>query len=187
MKKAEDVLSEISDNLQEIMDEHEGDINVFTSPSRMPILNSFALMFSNSLLMSIDDYNLTRNDIRVILKLCELMQFGNQLRISFAEVGKSLHIDKSMISKHIKKLKEAKIIIENDYGSLYLNPHIIAKGKFLQKGRDDELIKVLELGAKAIMGTNVRPSIMLTKKVDRQYPNLLSMIDKDMAKDKDKE
>ena len=52
-----------------------------------------------------------------------------------------------------------------------MNPQIIAKGKFLQKG-DENLIHLLEKGAEALEGTNVKPSI-LTPKMQKEKTKII--------------
>ena len=72
-----------------------------------------------------------------------------------------LKYKRNNITRHVSKLKQAKLIIDDD-GNIFLNPQIIAKGKFLQKG-DENLIHLLEKGAEALEGTNVKPSILTPK------------------------
>jgi len=198
MDCAETILQKVADDLQETIDKNDTPVNVFTAPARMPIVNQFALLFHDSFLMSIDDYALTRNDIRVVLKIIELMKFGNLVKISWSDVGSSLGINRSNMSRHMANLRRARLIVDDAGGNTYLNPQIIAKGKFLQQSGDKTLIEVLELGAAAIEGTRMQPSILtknLRAKKKAEYKdnkeknlkhqmNMLAMIDRDIEKEK---
>ena len=161
MKAADQIATTIAQGINEHLDTNN-DVNVFSMPARMPIVNNFVLLFYNSFLQSIDDYNLSINDVRVMLKIVDLMKFGNLLKLSWSSVGRSLGIAPKNMVRHVSKLKDARLLINDADGNTYLNPQICSKGKFLQKlGKNgNELIKVLELGADALQGTNIEPSIV---------------------------
>lgn len=168
-------LTEVAQKLQSTLDEGHKTVNVFAMPARMPIVNQFALLFHTSLLETIDEYNLTLNDLRVILKVIELMQFGNLVKISWLDVGKALNIKKQNMSKHVRNLKASGLLITHE-GATYLNPQIIAKGKFLQqRGQETEDLKhLLNAGAEALEGSSRSPSILtpeLSKEIQRKKEN----------------
>lgn len=168
MKDSATILGNIAEGLQDTIEKTgTTQVNVFSSPARMPIVNNYVLLFYQALLQTIDDYNLTLNDLRVILKILEMMQFGNVVKLSWSDVGNRLNIRRQNMAKHIKKLKDAAILIDDEGGNTYLNPHIIAKGKFLQDKNDKSLVDILNLGAQALEGTNVSPNI-LTEKIKRK-------------------
>lgn len=173
IKQGENVVQEIVDGLQQTMNEGEKSVNVYVAPNKMPIVNQFALMFNTAFLQTIDDYKLTLNDVRVLLKIVELMRFGNLVRISWNQVAKQLNMASSNVSRHVKNLKKALLLIEDAKdGNMYLNPHIIAKGKFLDRG-DEDTIHVLNLGAEALEGTSVKPSIITNQIRKKQHKNEL--------------
>lgn len=153
---AQDVLTSLLEQLQGQIDSKNAKLFLSSGRFKMKILNEFALMFASVFLQTIDDYKLTRNDIRVVLKIIEYAQFGNLLRMSYSSLSKDLNIHKADISKSIKRLKESKLIVDID-GSLYLNPHIICKGRFnTSDSKDEELIN---RSADALEETNRKPSI----------------------------
>ena len=86
---------------------------------------------TSAFLSMIDECKLTRNEIRLALKLIQKVQSGCLIRISWASFGESLGIKRNNMPRHIKALKEAQILIEDDGGNVFLNPQIIAKGKIL--------------------------------------------------------
>ena len=182
---AEKAFGSLIEDIQAKMDESNGRISVYTSPSKMPIVNQFALLFFSAFLSIIDEFKLSRNDIRVILKIIELMQFGNLVKLSWSSLGESLGITKNNMVRHIKTLKEASILIEDD-GNIFLNPQIIAKGKFLPSKADEDMVRLLDLGAEALKNTKAEPSILTPtiKKEMRERAlekKKINQIDEDMG------
>lgn len=157
-RNVESSLLDVVENIQNQMDTTNAQIFVYSGKRKMQIVNEFAIMFGTAFLQCIDDYNLSRNDIRVVLKIIEYMKFGNLVRMSYSSIAKDLNIDKSNISKTIKKLRENKLII-TDNGNDYLNPHVIAKGNFI----DDSGERLLNKAAEELEGTNISPSIITSK------------------------
>lgn len=153
---AEDALTSLLTQLQSQMDSKNAKLFVSSGRFRMKILNEFALMFASAFLQTIDDYKLTRNDIRIVLKIIEYAQYGNLLRMSYTTLANDLNIDRADISKSIKRIKKSQLIIDID-GSLYLNPHIICKGRFNTADENDE--KIINKSADALEGSNRLPSI----------------------------
>lgn len=151
----ENSLKDLLENVQDHIDSTNSQVFVYTGKRKMQIINEFAILFVTAFLQCIDDYNLTRNDIRVMLKIIEYMKFGNLLRMSYSSIAKDLNIDKSNVSKTIKKLKENKLIITIN-GSDYLNPHVIAKGSFIDEGGE----MLLNQAADELEGSNITPSIL---------------------------
>lgn len=153
-------LDKILDHIQTNMDEKNSDLNVFVGKERMDICNDFVILFYNSLLNIINEYNLSKTDIKAILQILEYMQYGNLVRMSYAQLARNIGIDPSNINKTIKKLKQSNLLIEKE-GSLYLNPHVISKGKF--KNKDENARDLLEYSAKLLEGSDLTPSILTPK------------------------
>lgn len=192
-KNAADVLASTADLMQEKMDETNAQVNVFVSKSKMPIVNQFVLLFYQSFLFTIDEYNLSRNEIRTVLKILEYTQFGNLIQLSYTKLAKDLNMDKANTSRIIKKLKAASLLIDDD-GNLFLNPQIIAKGSFLK--RDEiETEKLLEKGAELMKQTigstpNILTDSLRKKEREKKYQksnhhqaSLLDYTDSDSSED----
>ena len=165
---SEKALNGILDNIQNNMDEKNSDLNIFIGKERMDIRNDFVILFYNSLLSIINEYNLSKTDIKAILKILEYMQYGNLIRMSYAQLARDIGVDPSNINKTIRKLKQSKLLIEKD-SNLYLNPHVISKGKF--KNKDDEAKELLEYSAQLLEDLNLEPSILtpnLRKKINEK-------------------
>lgn len=164
---SDEALNEILDNIQTNMDEKNSDLNVFIGKEKMDICNDFVILFYNSLLSIINEYNLSKTDIKAVLQILEYMQYGNLVRMSYAQLARDIGIDPSNINKVIKKLKQSYLLIEKN-NNLYLNPHIIAKGRF--KKKDNDAKELLEYSAELLDGTSVKPSI-LTHKIKHKMQN----------------
>lgn len=153
---AETTLTSLLEQLQNQIDSKNAKLFISSGKFKMRILNEFVLMFASIFLQTIDDYKLTRNDIRVVLKIIEYAQYGNLLKMSYSTLAKDLSIDKGDISKSIKRIKNSQLIIDID-GNLYLNPHIICKGRFNVSDENDE--KIINKSADLLDGSNRKPSI----------------------------
>lgn len=170
-KSSSEALDEILDNIQTNMDEKNSDLNLFIGKEKMDICNDFVILFYNSLLNIIEEFNLSKIDIKAILKILEYMQYGNLIKMSFAQLARDINIDPTNISRVIKKLKNSQLLIERN-NNMYLNPHIIAKGRF--KRKDNDAKELLEYSAELLNGTSIKPSI-LTQKIKNKMRNDLNI------------
>lgn len=161
-RNAEMAQEGIIENLQNLMNEKNSDVVVISQKGKMEITNNFVLCFYNSLKVLINQFNLSKTDIMAILQILEYMQYGNLVRMSYAKLARDIGIDERNISRVIRKLKAAKLLIVKDE-NLYLNPHIIAKGNF--KRKEEIHNDVLNICADEIFklqdeGIDIEPSIM---------------------------
>lgn len=180
---AEAVLTNTSEKLQEKMDQTGCHPNVFIIPEKTKFLNEFVLLFIENFEFIIDEYNLSKNDIRVIIKILKNMKFGNLISLSNSALATDLRMDKSNVSKILKKLRKTELIIDKD-GSLFFNPHIAAKGSM--KKRQEETRQLLDYSAMILEenDSKVTPSIgtdnierMLKNKEERQKDETQKKID----------
>ena len=85
----------------------------------------------------ISELDLSKNDLKVFLAMCSVMDFENYIRINQSELAKKIHTDQGNISRSIKKLLELNIITEGPRAGLnktyMLNPNIGIKGKHRQQ------------------------------------------------------
>lgn len=135
-KNANDTLIDVAQGLQKHMDHKEARSNVIIAKNRMQTFNEYAFLFASNINSIIDQYNLNRSEIRVVLKLIEYMYFGNLLSFSNSKLAKDLNLDPSNCSKIVKRLKKTELIVEDD-GNLYFNPHIACKGTLDEKHPED--------------------------------------------------
>lgn len=162
-KTAEDARDEILNAIDQKMTNKNSDVNVSIWQGRMDICNEYVLLFFANFKNIIVAYKLTKTDILVIMQMLEYMQYGNLLRISYAKLAKDVGIDPKNINKTIKRLRDSDLLIEID-DNTYLNPHVIAKGKF--KKKDEKVAKLLERIAE-MQNEHITPSI-LTDKLKKQ-------------------
>lgn len=157
----ETALDEIKDAIQEGIDRNGGEFNLFVSTGqkkeRMNLVNPFAFLFYENLLDIIDECNLSRLEIRAILKILSYMEFGNLVRMSYSQLMRDIGSDPSNGSKVIKRLREAKVLVEVN-GNTYLNPHLILKGRI--KSKDAASQEVIERAADELVEFGVSPSVM---------------------------
>lgn len=73
--------------------------------------------------------DISSNELKVIAKILNKMEFGNCFHISQAKLCQELNIKKSNMSIIFKKLKSKAIIIDKD-GDLFMNSNIFLKGQY---------------------------------------------------------
>lgn len=163
-KSANEILNLVAENLQSTLDENNASANIFISKKKMHIINPYVLLFISNFSKIIDNYNLTKNEIRVVLKILELMQFGNLINITWTEVAKELNIEKSNFFKILRRLKNTELIVRiNEH--TFFNPHIACKG--ILKECDENSEQLLNISADVLtkdFDNEFTPSIT-TKKI----------------------
>lgn len=73
--------------------------------------------------------DISSNELKVIAKILNKMEFGNCFHVSQAKLCKELNIKKSNMSIIFKKLKSKSLIIDKD-GDLFMNSNIFLKGQY---------------------------------------------------------
>ncbi|CBG88807.1 hypothetical protein [Citrobacter rodentium] len=74
------------------------------------------------------ELNISKNELKVIARILNIMEFGNCFHISQAKLCRDLDIKKSNMSIVFTKLKKKGIIINKD-GDLFMNSNIFLKGQ----------------------------------------------------------
>ncbi|RQM36328.1 DNA-binding protein [Erwinia psidii] len=74
------------------------------------------------------ELNISKNELKVIARILNIMEFGNCFHISQAKLCRDLDIKKSNMSIVFTKLKKKGIIIDKD-GDLFMNSNIFLKGQ----------------------------------------------------------
>ena len=74
------------------------------------------------------ELDISKNELKVIARILNIMEFGNCFHISQAKLCRDLDIKKSNMSLVFKKLKMKGIIIDKD-GDLFMNSNIFLKGQ----------------------------------------------------------
>lgn len=94
-------------------------------------------------LMKLED-NLSGSEFKILFYFCDLMQHGNLLLINFSQsvLAKDLNMSQANISKCLKKLREKKILIEEN-GHTFINSNLFLKGQYhsLNKERRQYIVQ----------------------------------------------
>ena len=103
-------------------------------------------MFATTMFRAIIEFDLSKNDVIVLLGYCSLLEYGNVSRKSQADVAKKIGIAQPTVARSVRKLKEVGIFYstENDPRSIYINPAFIATGdssQFQEKIEEWERLK----------------------------------------------
>lgn len=137
----EDSVKELVKGINEI---GKPDISISVMSKRLKPQETFVFYFIANMNTLIQDQAITKQDIAVLMKYAEKMQYGNQLSISQQDIADELEIDKSKVSKSVKKLIERGVFYK-EKRSMYLNWKYLAKGNLTEfiKG-EKEKQKVLK-------------------------------------------
>lgn len=81
-------------------------------------------------LMKLED-NLSGAEFKILFYFCNLMQHGNLLLINFSQsvLAKDLNMSQANISKCLKKLREKKILVDEN-GHTFINSNLFLKGQY---------------------------------------------------------
>lgn len=110
---------------------------IFIGRRRIKPINQFVLLFYENLREIIEEFDLNTTNLRVLLVLIEKMEFGNLVQLNQSALAKELGMQRQNLHRAFKKLKEVGLLLEVD-SSLYINPHVIAKGSLLDQKLDEE-------------------------------------------------
>jgi predicted transcriptional regulator len=105
------------------------DVNLFVSKEtyKLKPKNQFAILFYDSLDELIESANLSKLDIRIILRLLKRLEAGNLLSYTQLALSKELGTSTASISRSIKRLIKSQILIRTENGEEYVNPQVISK------------------------------------------------------------
>lgn len=132
----------------EFIEEYAREVNIKSTTTiqkdkKLSIQNEFVITFLDNFDKIITDYKITNSEMRVILYMLKKMEFGNLLILKQTSVCDALDIKKANMSNIFKKLKDKKILIEDEDKNLYINSNIFMKG--LPHKLNKEKINTLKL------------------------------------------
>lgn len=144
-KNTESKLKELpKEKVQEILDgiNHVGEREILVNVSRRKekIEEEFVFYFLINMNTLIRDTEITKQDIAVLMQYAAKMKYGNQLNISQGDIAEDLGIDKSKVSRSVKKLIERNVFYKEGR-SMFLNWRFLAKGNlsdFIKAERENK-------------------------------------------------
>lgn len=124
----------VEDILQGINSLGEPEITVSVARKNIKLADEFVFYFLTNMNSLMADPEITKQDLMVLMQYATKMKYGNQLSISQLDIAEDLKIDKSKVSKSVKKLIERGVFYR-EKRSLFMN------WKFLAKGNLNDFIK----------------------------------------------
>jgi len=105
-----------------------GNIEVRTTKRRETIApaNAFSLCFHASMAQIMDKTNMSRTALRLLFELIDISAVGNLISINQTGLAARLGVSKTSVSRNMKALVNAGIVLEMPHG-LFLNPQLISK------------------------------------------------------------
>lgn len=104
------------------------DVSVHVTGRKEAVLQSFVMVFPDKLSELLLADKLTTIDMKIIVGICKILQFGNMVSLSQQGLADSLGIHRVSVNKSLKKMTELGVIIDTKLGR-FVNPAIIVKGK----------------------------------------------------------
>lgn len=109
---------------------HKDTTNIYSRKENIKSIKKdvdYVHMFTKNF-QQLAELNISKNELKVIARILNIMEFGNCFHISQAKLCRDLDIKKSNMSLVFKKLKKKGIIIDKD-GDLFMNSNIFLKGQ----------------------------------------------------------
>ena len=125
----------------------EMDISVNVARQRIKPDQEFIFYFLTNMDSLIRDPDITKQDIAVLMKYAAKMQYGNQISIAQADIAEDLGIDKSNVSKSVRKLTQKGVFLK-DRRSLMMNWKYLAKGNlsdFIKADKENNKLSRFQL------------------------------------------
>jgi len=129
-KKSTEVPTQFASDMIQAEQDHGNRVSVYVSdPSdyRIKPREPFVMLFYKSLLSVIIEKNLTTTDLKTILAVLDFVSFGNVVSLTHQDVAKKSGLVRQQVTRSLHKLVIAEVLLKSDGGSLFLNPHLIAK------------------------------------------------------------
>lgn len=122
MAKIAESMEQIIESMRDIEDR---DINVFTSGTLIKPSANFVLLFYDTFSKLLNKLTLT--DIKVLIGLLKVTQFGNCISINHTKLAEICSIHRVQVSKAMKNLERENCIFTCEFGT-FVNPSLISKG-----------------------------------------------------------
>lgn len=109
---------------------HKDTTNIYSRKENIKSIKKdvdYVHMFTKNF-QQLAELDISKNELKVIARILNIMEFGNFFHISQAKLCRDLDIKKSNMSLVFKKLKKKGIIIDKD-GDLFMNSNIFLKGQ----------------------------------------------------------
>ena len=110
----------VEDILQGINSLGEPEITVSVARKNIKLADEFVFYFLTNMNSLMADPEITKQDLMVLMQYATKMKYGNQLSISQLDIAEDLKIDKSKVSKSVKKLIERGVFYR-EKRSLFMN------------------------------------------------------------------
>ena len=119
---------EVAEQVQGLQEKGNVKVTAIIQPEKKNSLKSEFVMAFTSNLRALAELNISQSELKVITYILEIMEYGNLISLNQSQIARDLDMKKSNMSVIFKKLKQKKILIEDEDKNLYMNANIFAKG-----------------------------------------------------------
>lgn len=114
---------------------------------KIKVNTEFVLLFTENLQTLLKEKGpnaITFTEFKVMLSIVKFSSYKNIYKVTQQKVAADTELDKAVVSKAVKKLKDKKLLIE-DEGLEYVNPHLFLKGGIKEAKKDFQQLGLFEV------------------------------------------
>ena len=120
----------LDQNHRDAINKMKGDVEAkiqIGEVKKLTIKQDFVIAFTANL-NKLAEIGVNQTELRVILFILEVMEYGNLINLNQRAVCKALDLKPSNVSQIFKKLKAKNVLIEDEDKNLFMNSNLFAKG-----------------------------------------------------------
>lgn len=103
------------------------DITIFVGKGTAKTKEPFVILFYQTFIRLIVNEKLTLTDLKVMLTILDFVSVGNVVHLTHQDIAEKMEIKRPQVSKAIKNLLTANLLIQSPNKSLFVNPTIMCK------------------------------------------------------------
>lgn len=113
---------------------------------KIKVNTEFVLLFTENLQILLREKTnaITFTEFKVMISIVKFSSYRNVFKVTQQKVAEDTGLDKAAVSKAVKKLKDRKLLIE-DEGLEYVNPHLFLKGGIKEAKKDFQQLGLFEV------------------------------------------
>ena len=168
----ENIKNNTSEKLNDFIEqakEEDLQVNIFSKKKTTKPSQEFVMVFHSNFYQLFDEFNLAKNDMKVLFVLFEYLSYGNTLQLTLQTIANRTGIEKSNVSRIFSKLEKAKILYRDEGRSLFLNPMFIVKGS-LTNAKESIPYKTVKNEIYQELKPKIKDEKMLDKAVHKKLP-----------------
>jgi hypothetical protein len=117
----------VKDAVSQVKNIGDKEITVFVGKGTAKTNEPFVILFYQSFIRLVVNQQLAVTDLKVMLGILDFVSRGNIVHLTHQEIAEHVQLQRPQVSKSIKRLLAAELLIQSTAGSLFVNPTIMSK------------------------------------------------------------